>query len=63
MGIEYKSNHKQAINGFVLEYYQTTNQSGPMHGVDFTVVEKTEVQTIIITTSGIPAGYTGNDYG
>ena len=38
-GIEYKSNHKQAINGFVLEYYQTTNQSGPMHGVDFTVVE------------------------
>ena len=40
-GIEYKSNHKQAINGFVLEYYQTTNQSGPMHGVDFTVVEKT----------------------
>ena len=40
-GIEYKSNHKQAINGFVLEYYQTTNQSGPMHGVEFTVVEKT----------------------
>ena len=40
-GIEYKSNHKQVINGFVLEYYQTTNQSGPMHGVDFTVVEKT----------------------
>ena len=40
-GVEYKSNHRQAINGFVLEYYQTTNQSGPMHGVDFTVVEKT----------------------
>ena len=30
-----------------------------MHGVDFTVVEKTEVPTTIITTSGIPAGYTG----
>ena len=26
-----------------------------MHGVDFTVVEKTEVPTIIITTSGIPS--------
>ena len=31
-GIEYKSNHKQAINGFVLEYYQTTNQSGTPAG-------------------------------
>lgn len=40
-GIEYKSNKRQAMNGFVLEYYQTTNQSGPMHGLDFSAVEKT----------------------
>ena len=40
-GVEYKSNHKQAISGFVLEYYQTTNQSGPMHGLDFSEVKKT----------------------
>lgn len=40
-GIEYKSRTKQAINGFVLEYYQTTNQSGPLHGVDNSVVLKT----------------------
>lgn len=40
-GIEYKSNQKQAINGFVLEYYQTTNQSGPMHGPDNSTVKKT----------------------
>lgn len=40
-GIEYKSNKQQAINGIVLEYYQSTNQSGPMHGLDFSIVEKT----------------------
>lgn len=40
-GIEYKSRNKQAINGFILEYYQTTNQSGPLHGVDNSVVKKT----------------------
>lgn len=40
-GIEYASGRKQAVNGFVLEYYQTTNQSGPMHGLESSVVEKT----------------------
>lgn len=40
-GIEYKTSRKQAISGFVLEYYQTTHQSGPMHGLDESVVEKT----------------------
>lgn len=40
-GIEYKSNEKQAVNGLVLEYYQTTNQSGPLHGLDFSEVKKT----------------------
>lgn len=40
-GIEYKTKRKQAISGFVLEYYQTTNQSGPMHGLDDSVVSKT----------------------
>lgn len=40
-GIEYKSGRRQAINGFVVEYYQTTHQSGPMHGLDYSVVEKT----------------------
>ena len=40
-GIEYKSKNKQAINGLVLEYYQTTNQSGPLHGLDESIVKKT----------------------
>lgn len=40
-GIEYKSRNKQAINGLVVEYYQTTNQSGPLHGLDDTIVKKT----------------------
>lgn len=40
-GIEYKSNNQQGINNLVLEYYQSTNQSGPMHGIDFSKVEKT----------------------
>lgn len=31
-GIEYKANQSQIIKEFVLEYYQTTNQSGPLHG-------------------------------
>lgn len=40
-GIEYKSKDKQTINGLVLEYYQTTNQSGPLHGLDNSIVSKT----------------------
>lgn len=40
-GIEYKTDRKQAINGWLLEYYQTTNQSGAMHGIDDSVVKKT----------------------
>ena len=31
-GLEYKSNKRQAINGVVLEYFQSTHQSGSMHG-------------------------------
>ncbi len=40
-GIEYKANNPQVINGIVLEYYQTTNQSGPLHGLDYSIVKKT----------------------
>ena len=40
-GIEYKSTETAYINGLVLEYYQTTNQSGPLHGIDFSIVKKT----------------------
>lgn len=40
-GIEFNANRRQAINGLVLEYFQSTHQSGPMHGVDFSVVDKT----------------------
>lgn len=40
-GIEYKSPTPQAISGIVLEYYQTTNQSGPLHGLDDSVAGKT----------------------
>lgn len=40
-GIEYKSKNRQAINGLVLEYYQTFNQSGPLHGLDNSIVQKT----------------------
>lgn len=40
-GIEYKTKKKQAINGLVVEYYQTTNQSGPLHGLDNSIVKKT----------------------
>lgn len=40
-GLEYKSNSRQTINGVVFEYYQTTNQSGPLHGLDDTTVKYT----------------------
>ncbi|NDW12964.1 hypothetical protein D0T50_08670 [Bacteroides sp. 214] len=40
-GIEWRTNTPQFINGLVLEYYQTTNQSGPLHGLDNSVVTKT----------------------
>ena len=40
-GIEYKSTKPAYINGLVLEYYQTTNQSGPLHGLDDSIVQKT----------------------
>lgn len=40
-GIELKLYRQQIIEGFVLEYYQTTNQSGPMHGLDDSIVKKT----------------------
>lgn len=40
-GIEYKTNKRQAINNLVLEYYQSTNQSGALHGLDFSDVGKT----------------------
>lgn len=40
-GIEYKSFNPQILSGFVIEYYQSVNQSGPLHGEDFTNAEKT----------------------
>ena len=40
-GIEYRTNKYQSINNIVLEYYQSTNQSGPLHGLDFSIVKKT----------------------
>ena len=40
-GIEYNSGTPQLIDGIALEYYQTTNQSGPLHGVDNSVVKRT----------------------
>lgn len=40
-GIEFKANQYQAINNIVIEYYQTTNQSGPLHGLDDSIVGKT----------------------
>lgn len=40
-GIEFKTNQSQTINNVVIEYYQTTNQSGPLHGLDDSIVEKT----------------------
>lgn len=40
-GVEYKSNRRQAISGIVIEYLQTTNMSGPLHGLQNSVVGKT----------------------
>ena len=40
-GIEYKANTSQVINNIVIEYYQTTNQSGPLHGLDNSIIKKT----------------------
>ena len=40
-GIEYKKKDNQLISGLVLEYFQSTNQSGPMHGLDDSEVKKT----------------------
>ncbi|MDR1004470.1 MAG: capsule assembly Wzi family protein [Prevotellaceae bacterium] len=40
-GIEYQSRQPQLLSGVVLEYYQTTNQSGPLHGLDYTSVHNT----------------------
>lgn len=40
-GIEYHSKKRRVISGVVLEYYQTTNQSGPLHGVDNSAAKKT----------------------
>lgn len=40
-GIEYKSGNHQIINNLLIEYYQSTNQSGPLHGLDFSDSKKT----------------------
>lgn len=40
-GLEYTSKTKGWINGVVFEYYQTTHQSGPLHGDDNSIAEKT----------------------
>lgn len=40
-GVEYSSKESGWLTGAVLEYYQTTNQSGPLHGLDGTEVKKT----------------------
>lgn len=40
-GIEYRSHSSQLVNSVVIEYYQTTNQSGPLHGLDFSSMKKT----------------------
>lgn len=40
-GVEWRSSESRIIDNVVLEYYQTTNQSGPMHGLDYSVVQKT----------------------
>ncbi len=40
-GIEFKTTKRQAINGMVLEYFQSTHQSGPLHGLDFSDATKT----------------------
>ncbi len=33
-GIEYHDSRQSHVEGIVFEYYQSTNQSGPLHGVD-----------------------------
>lgn len=58
-GIEFKINRPLVINNIVIEYYQTTNQSGPLHGLDDSIVEKQEVLMIIIITIGIQDGCIG----
>ena len=40
-GLEYKTDRRQAINGLVIEYFRSTNQSGPLHGLDFSDADKT----------------------
>lgn len=40
-GLEYKSNHRGSISGVVVEYLQTTNMSGPLHGLQDSPVGKT----------------------
>lgn len=34
-GIEYHNTQPSPVRGIVLEYYQSTNQSGPLHGSDY----------------------------
>jgi hypothetical protein len=40
-GMEWQARRPQPVSGVVLEYYQSTNQSGPLHGIDGTSVGKT----------------------
>lgn len=40
-GFSYHTTKKQLINALVMEYYQTTHQSGPLHGLDFSEAIKT----------------------
>lgn len=40
-GMEFALKESKAINKVVIEYYQTTHQSGPLHGPDDSVVKKT----------------------
>lgn len=34
-GFEYKSKNSDYLDNLVVEYYQSTNQSGPLHGIDY----------------------------
>jgi hypothetical protein len=40
-GLEYRSTRPQGLSNVVVEYYQSTNQSGPMHGFEDPGVGKT----------------------
>lgn len=40
-GISFHTTQRQVINDVVMEYYQTTDQSGPLHGLDFSEAKKT----------------------